>query len=129
VSIHYRDFTPEVKEGIFVDVDLEYYKRALSLFDPETSIFVVFTNRPEKCRAMLDKLPYNFIYIEGETHYHDLYLMSMCKHNIICNSTFSWWGAYLNRNPDKIVITPKKWFYDKITTYEDDINPPEWIRL
>jgi hypothetical protein len=54
--------------------------------------------------------------------------MSLCKHNIIANSSFSWWGAWLNPNKDKIVIAPKQWVAKK-TTDELDILPPEWIRV
>jgi hypothetical protein len=55
--------------------------------------------------------------------------MSMCKHNIIANSSFSWWGAWLNSNPNKIVIAPKKWFGDRANLNESDIIPINWIRL
>ena len=60
-------------------------------------------------------------------------LMSMCDHNIISNSTFSWWSAWLNNNPNKIVVSPKSWFkpdFEKQISYiQDDFIPKEWILL
>ena len=61
-------------------------------------------------------------------NYEDLRLMSMCKHNIIANSSFSWWGAWLNPNLHKIVIAPHKWFNDEIRSTKDVI-PKQWIRM
>jgi hypothetical protein len=56
-----------------------------------------------------------------------LQLMSFCKHNIIANSTFSWWGAWLNRDPGKIVIAPERWYADRETKQET--IPDSWIKL
>ena len=56
---------------------------------------------------------------ENERDFIDLYIMSMCGHNIICNSSFSWWGAWLNQNPDKKVIAPKQWFKSMYDEYSD----------
>ncbi len=60
--------------------------------------------------------------------YEDLRLMSHCKHNIIANSTFSWWGAWLNKNQEKIVIAPKKWFNDNAID-TSDLIPSNWLRI
>lgn len=64
----------------------------------------------------------------GDNSVFDLYLMSLCKHNIIANSSFSWWGAWLNQNPEKIVIAPKNWFAKKELKY-NDVIPDSWIQL
>ena len=68
----------------------------------------------------------NALYIDNNTIPHeDMYLMSLCKHNIIANSSFSWWGAWLNNNNYKTVIAPKKWFLDK----ENEVACENWIKL
>ena len=64
----------------------------------------------------------------GNKSYEDMRLMSLCSHNIIANSSFSWWGAWLNENPDKIVIAPKKWFNDQRINTKDQV-PESWHRI
>jgi hypothetical protein len=65
-------------------------------------------------------------FVENMPDFEDLILMSKCHHNIIANSTFSWWAGWLNRNPHKIVIAPKKWF---INDSETDLIPPKWLTI
>lgn len=71
----------------------------------------------------------NAVYIDwntGEDSWQDMMLMSHCKHHIICNSTFSWWGAWLNPSIDKTVIVPSRWFQYSETP---DIYPTGWIKV
>jgi len=84
----------------------EYYQNAIKDFT-ECDI-IVFSDDIEWCKVNFKGN--NFIFIEGEEDYIDLYLMSMCKNNIIANSSFSWWGAWLNNNKNKKVVAPKIWF-------------------
>lgn len=90
----------------------EYYVKAFSyiLEHVESPIFYVFSDEPQKTGELLKG--YNYCLVtenNGADSYKDMYLMSRCKHHIIANSTFSWWGAWLDEKKDKIVITPEKW--------------------
>lgn len=116
VSIHIRrgDYINnstnyEIYGGICEE---EYYTNAINLLETELENpnFYVFSNDIEwvKNNLHIKNVTY-FDYNKNENSYKDLILMSSCKHNIIANSTFSWWGAWLNEYEDKIVIMPKKW--------------------
>lgn len=129
VSIHFRSYEQEDPEHkVYAICDLDYFKKAIALF-PENTLYVVFSNQINWCKKNFASISRNFYFVENEAHYHDLYLMSMCKHNIICNSTFSWWAAYLNRNPDKQVIVPPQWFNPAYGADDRDLIPEEWIIL
>jgi hypothetical protein len=88
--------------------DIDYYVEAMKKMGND-KYYIIFSDDISWCKENLSFLN-NKIFIEGNTDFQDLYLMSKCKNNIIANSSFSWWGAWLNTNKDKIVIAPKKWF-------------------
>lgn len=129
VSIHFRDYLKDDPEQKFhPNVTKKYLKDAIELF-PENSLFVVFSNNMKLCKRMLRKIERNIIYIEGEHFHHDFFLMSMCKDNIISNSSFSWWAAYLNKNVNKKVVAPKRWFGQDYKSDTQDLIPDSWIRI
>ena len=85
---------------------LEYYQKAIDLF-PDC-IFPIFSDDLDWCRHHFTDD--RFIFIENSRDDLDLYLMSMCRHHIIANSSFSWWGSWLNDRPNKRVVAPVNWF-------------------
>jgi len=109
----------------------EYYIESINYIVSKTQIdkYVVFSDDVEYCKTLFGRSE-DIIYIEGERDYIDLYLMSLCKHNIIANSTFSWWGAWLNQNLDKTVIVPKQWFGSARADLDTkDLIPENWIKI
>ena len=126
VSMHIRRTDYTTSNGYHPVQTVEYYKKALEIIGEYDKLFI-FSDDIEWCRNNL-KFD-NMIFIEGNTDIEDLYLISLCKHNIIANSSFSWWGAWLNKNPNKKVIAPSKWFGDMANLNESDIVPEGWIRI
>lgn len=113
---------------------LAYYEKAIKkILDSINIDFVcIFSNDIDWCKqtlAPLLKQIEDVVYVnwnKGQDSYQDIFLMSACKHNIVANSSFSWWGAWLNQNKDKIVICPSKW--NNITNSQ--FQPPkEWIKI
>lgn len=141
VSLHMRrsDSRPdeELYEGICTE---KYYEGAVRYIQERypQAIFYIFSNEPKWVKGWVDnliasqiteemtpqeaeELQKKFVMVEANTEYTgylDMQLMTRCKHNIISNSSFSWWGAWLNDNPDKIVIAPDRW---KNNIESDDI--------
>lgn len=110
VSIHIRrgDYA---SFGMTI-IGKEYYKKAISIIKEkiDNPVFYVFSDDANEAREILEESNVNYtimIHNIGEDSYKDMFLMSQCKHNIIANSSFSWWGAWLNNNTRKIVIAPK----------------------
>jgi len=105
---------------------IEYYNKSVEMVGKDTTI-VVFSDDIEWCKKNFNTD--NIIYIEDEKDYIELYLMSLCDNNIISNSSFSWWGAWLNTNEDKKVIAPNKWFGNAINENTNDIIPKSWVKI
>ena len=103
-----------------------YYNDALDNF--EDGILFVFSDDIKWCKENFKTDNREMVFVE-EKDYLELYLMSMCNDNIIANSTFSWWGAWLNKNKNKKVIAPKEWFGVKQTESDEDLIPEKWIRV
>jgi len=111
---------------------LEYYSKAIQhiIDNVDEPVFFVFSDDIEWVKKNLNikKESYYVDHNGSKKDYLDLWLMSHCKHHIIANSSFSWWGAWLNTYPKKIIIAPKKWFNNnKIDT--SDLIPNSWIKL
>ena len=105
---------------------VEYYKKSIELLN-NTEKFIIFSDDIEWCKSNFIGDEYYFI--ENEKDYVELYLMSMCNNVITSNSSFSWWGAWLNNNTDKIIVGPNIWFGVNTNYISKDILPKEWIKL
>jgi hypothetical protein len=111
---------------------LDYYFRCIELIAKAVSEphFFIFSDEPQWARDNL-KLSYPTTYVDqnnAEKDYEELRLMSLCKHHIIANSTFSWWGAWLCENTRKIVFAPQKWFLTDVHNTKDLI-PLGWKQV
>lgn len=135
VGVHIRqgDFVlDEATKSLHGLYGMDYLQNAIFLMSSQIShpYFYVFSDDIDWARKNLKiTYPVKFVDINiGKKDYEDLRLMSNCKHNIIVNSTFGWWGAWLNKNKSKIVITPKNWYKNGPTdTY--DLIPESWIKI
>lgn len=125
-SIHVRRGDYLLKQSHHPVCSLDYYRNAISMI-PKGVRFIVLSDDIEWCKNNF--LGDDFTFVENELDYIDVYIMSMCDHNIIANSTFSWWGAWLNNNPNKMVVAPIKWFGTNKNLNTKDIIPKKWMKI
>ena len=131
VAIHVRrgDYLHNELLGGICDQD--YYQRAIDIIlekikNPE---FFIFSNDMAWCQSAFDLPNVSFVsWNHGDKSYVDMQLMSHCKHNIIANSSFSWWAAWLNPRSDKTVIAPANWTNNPVHA-DFDITPKAWLKI
>lgn len=137
VSLHIRrgDYLSNANStAIHGLCSLGYYQAAIQYIVAHVNspCFFVFSDDIVWAKENL-KLPFPCQFIdhnEGVESYNDMRLMSLCQHHIIANSSFSWWGAWLNSNVEKMVIAPKHWFVSEVMQAQAvDIYPEKWIKL
>jgi hypothetical protein len=122
ISIHIRraDYISDhAASQLFESLDKEYYYRGISYFEEnkdKSQKFLFFSDDLDWVKSQFKDLNGAHFIEEPELYkdYYDLLFMAACEHNIIANSTFSWWGAWLNSNPNKVVLAPKKWYRDPV---------------
>lgn len=125
-SLHIRRTDYTSSNGFHPVQDLDYYDKALEIIGKYDNL-MIFSDDIEWCK---NNLKYDrMIFVEGNKNYEDIYLMSKCNNNILANSSFSWWGAWLNKNNNKKVISPSKWFGESANIYTGDIIPNDWIKI
>jgi hypothetical protein len=135
VSIHVRrgDYTKPGIRASFGDIcTADYYRRAVEYIRQKTDkpLFFVFSDNLQWTKDNLS-IP-DAVYVKGNTgltSFRDMQLMSCCKHHIIANSTFSWWGAWLNQTPGKIVVAPAKWGHNQFKNFSEKLLLPTWRRI
>jgi len=128
ISIHVRQGDYLKLSTYHPQQPIDYYISSVKLLGIDRD-YLIFSDGLDDIKDWFDFLP-NKQFISLGKNYLDLYAMSMCEHNIICNSTFGWWGAYLNDNKNKKVIAPNNWFGPSLSHLNSsDIVPDTWIRI
>jgi hypothetical protein len=123
VSVHIRRGDYLSHNHIYNILTHDYYKQAMDIYKNCSFLFI-----SDDIEFVKQNYP-NSYYSTFNDEMIDLILMSLCDHNIIANSTFSWWGAWLNKNDNKTVVGPKKWFSDQSDIDSKNIIPKSWIQI
>lgn len=141
VSLHFRLGDYVSKQSHHPIMSIKYYVGALTrIIDQigtETFRVIYFGEKDDEstikvCIQILEKkFPYlEFVKADLDEDWEQMLLMSLCDHNVIANSSFSWWGAYFNKNPNKIVCYPTTWFGPAMRNHDTkDLCPPSWVRI
>lgn len=137
VSLHFRrgDYVTNKKANFSHGVcSIEYYQKAINYIADRVNnptLFVFSDDIRWVKRNFKNTLPTIFVEQKNESLHTDFQLMSICKHNIIANSSYSWWAAWLNSNSNKIVVAPRIWFRNKWKQIfiAKDFIPKQWIKL
>jgi hypothetical protein len=126
-SVHVRrgDYLNSRNLNFHFTCDLNYFQEAIKKIKNSKFIFFSDDMNWVKDNFVSD----NYFYSPFDDELDDLSLMSLCHNNIISNSTFSWWAAFLNKNKNKKIIAPKKWFADKGHQDYQDVIPSDWITI
>lgn len=132
ISLHIRrgDYTQNPKTKAYHGLcSLDYYRKAIEYIKNKIGNIKLFVFSDDIKWAKEQELFNGAIFVSAPEikDYEEMYLMSLCEHNIIANSSFSWWGAWLNKNQNKIVVAPKKWF--NVPKDTSDLIPGDWIRI
>ena len=136
IAIHVRrgDYVTNAGTNEYHGVlPLTYYENAIEVANSSRKLlnqplFVVFSDDIEWCKQYFKSELLNIHFMEQNGAVIDLFLMAKCDHQIIANSSYSWWAAWINQNPDKIVIAPEYWFKGGPRN-TDDLIPESWIRI
>lgn len=123
-SLHVRRGDYLNLSNYHVNLTIDYYKKAIEQVGKEEQ-FLVFSDDIEWCKKEFNFLK-NVSFSENCQDWQDIILMSLCKNNIIANSSFSWWGAWLNQHHDSLKIAPKKWFANNVNNDTNDLIPNDW---
>ena len=124
ISLHVRRGDYLTSNGAHPIQTIEYYEKSVNIIG-EYDYIMIFSDDITWCKENL-KFP-NMVFVEGNTDVQDLWCMSLCKNNIIANSSFSWWAAWLNVNDSKVVVSPQRWFGLPLNT--SNIIPQEWYKI
>ena len=132
VSLHIRRGDYLRLQHIHPIMSMDYFVNGINHIKNELGgdvNLIIFSDDITWCKENFTNLNDDLLFVEGQNDYDDLFMMSYCDHNIISNSSFSWWGAWLNPNPTKVVIAPTKWFGPTITHNTNDLIPMTWVKL
>jgi len=126
VSIHIRRGDYLQIPDVLPTIDVSYFHKCLEIINSYDNIFVFSDDK----NWVKENIKFeNIIYVDGLEDYEELWTISLCRINIMSNSSFSWWGAFLNQNPNKIIYTPSIWFGENGEKDYNDIYENDWIKI